>query len=289
MTHPADRLRDAINKAGSPVCVGLDPVLESLPEELRARHHEPTPAIAEFCRAVLAACAGLVPAVKFQSACFERYGSRGWAVLEETMAEAARLELIVLWDAKRGDISTSAAHYAAAAKRLHAHWVTVSPYLGSSGMTPFLDAGLGVFSLVRTSNPDSDAIQNQRLEGGRTVGEMVAQHVSNLGRESLSASGLSALGAVVGATKSSDAAALRAHMPDQVFLIPGYGAQGGTADDIRAMLRPGAPTAGEAGVLVTASRSVIYAKPAPGEDWKAAIRAAAAKFACEVAGVLSTR
>jgi orotidine-5'-phosphate decarboxylase len=284
--HPAERLRDAINKAGSPVCVGLDPVFENLPEELRARHHEPTPAIAEFCRGVLAACVGQIPAVKFQSACFERYGSRGFAALEETMAEAARLGLVVLWDAKRGDISTSASHYAAAAVRLHAHWVTASPYLGSSGMTPFLDAGLGVFALVRTSNPDSDAIQNQRLADGGTVAEMVARHVAGLGGASRSPSGLSALGAVVGATKSADAAALRALMPDQVFLIPGYGAQGGTADDIRAMLRISFQSAGDAGVLVTASRSVIYAKPAPGEDWQAAIRSAAAKFAREVADVL---
>jgi orotidine-5'-phosphate decarboxylase len=287
--HPAERLREAINKAGSPVCVGLDPVLESLPAELRARHHEPVAAIAEFCRGVVKACAGVVPAIKPQSACFERYGSRGYAVLEEVVAEASRLGLIVVWDAKRGDISTSASHYAAAAVKLGAHWVTVSPYLGASGITPFLDAGLGVFSLVRTSNPDSDAIQRQPLIDGRAVGEMVASFVAQVGLKYKSSRELSALGAVVGATKSAEAAAMRARMPDQIFLIPGYGAQGGTAEDIRAMVRPGAESAGDAGVLVTASRSVIYAAAAAGQEWTEAVKSAAEKFAGEVAGVVLNR
>jgi orotidine-5'-phosphate decarboxylase len=281
--HPAEKLITAIQKCSSPVCVGLDPVLEQLPAEVRARHHEPTAAIAEFCRGVLRACAGVAPAVKFQSACFERYGSRGFAVLEEACAEAVRLGLVVLWDAKRGDISTTGAHYAAAAQRLGAHWVTVSPYLGASGITPFLDTGLGVFALVRTSNPDSDAVQRQPLIDGRTVGEMMASFVQGVGFKYKSARGLSALGAVVGATKSSEAAAMRQRMPDQVFLIPGYGAQGGTAEDIRAMVRPGKGV-GEAGVLVTASRSVIYA--AGQGTWEENVAGAAKKFAAEVAGVV---
>jgi orotidine-5'-phosphate decarboxylase len=273
----------AIEKCSSPVCVGLDPVLESLPAEMRARHHEPTAAIAEFCRGVLRACAGVAPAVKFQSACFERYGSRGFAVMEEAVAEAVRLGMVVLWDAKRGDISTSASHYAAAAQKLGAHWVTVSPYLGASGITPFLDAGLGVFALVRTSNPDSDAVQRQPLIDGRTVGEMIASFVQGVGFKYKSSQELSALGAVVGATKSAEAAAMRARMPDQIFLVPGYGAQGGTAEDIRAMVRPGKPV-GECGVLVTASRSVIYAAGDGG--WEAAIAAAAQRFANEIAAVV---
>src|SRR5262245_47993805 len=268
-SHFADRLHAAINRCASPVCVGLDPVLESLPEEVRARHHEPVAAISEFCRGVLRAVAPpgkpMVPAVKFQSACFERYGSRGLAVLEEQVVAAVGLGLVVVWDAKRGDIATSASHYAAAAKRLKADAITVSAYLGASGVAPFLDAGLGVFALVRTSNPDSDAVQGQRLEDGRSVGEMMAAHVAELGSLRLGSSGLSALGAVLGATKASEASALRTLMPRQIFLVPGYGAQGGTAEDIRAMLRPGAKSPGGAGVLVTASRSIIYAKPTTGQ------------------------
>ncbi|HYE62026.1 MAG TPA: orotidine-5'-phosphate decarboxylase [Phycisphaerales bacterium] len=281
--HPAERLAAAIDKFGSPVCVGLDPVLENLPADLRARHHEPTAAIAEFCRGVLRACAGVAPAVKFQSACFERYGSRGFAVMEDAVAEAVRLGLVVVWDAKRGDISTTAAHYAAAATHLGAHWITASPYLGASGLTPLLDAGLGVFSLVRTSNPDSDAVQRQPLIDGRTVGEMIASFVQGVGFKYKSARELSALGAVVGATKSAEAAAMRQRMPDQLFLIPGYGAQGGTAEDIRAMVRPGKSIA-ECGVLVTASRSVIYAQGSA--SWEQNIHDAAARFATEVAGVV---
>jgi orotidine-5'-phosphate decarboxylase len=287
--HPADRLHAAIARAGAPVCVGLDPVLESLPQELRARHYEPLAAIAEFGRGVLHAIAPeqrpIVPAVKFQSACYERYGSRGLATLEEHAAEAVRLGLVVIWDAKRGDISTSAAHYAAAAKRLGCHFITASAYLGPSGLQPFLDAGLGVFALVRTSNPDSDAIQNHKLADGRTIAEMVADEVASLGAPRAGHHGLSDLGAVVGATKSSQAAALRARMPRQIFLVPGYGAQGGTAEDIRAMLRPGAASPADAGVLVTASRSVIYAKPADNQPWAEAVRAAAQQLAAEVSAL----
>ncbi len=287
MKHPAEALSAAIERAGSPVCVGLDPVLESLPESLRARHHEPVGAIAEFSRGVLRALVDearrpVVAGVKFQSACFERYGSKGFAVMEEMVAEAVRLGLVVIWDAKRGDISTSAAHYAAAVKRLGAHWVTVNAYMGASCVQPFLEAGLGVFALVRTSNPDSDAVQDQRLADGRSVGDMMAELVAGVGGGFVGSGGMSALGAVVGATKSGDAEKLRGLMPRQIFLVPGYGAQGGTAADIRAMVRPDEASA-SAGVLVTASRSVIYAA---GDDWEGAVRAAARSLACEVAGVV---
>jgi orotidine-5'-phosphate decarboxylase len=288
--HFADRLHAAINRCSSPVCVGLDPVLESIPDEVRARHHEPVAAISEFCRGVLRAVAPsgkpIVPAVKFQSACFERYGSRGLAVLEEMVAAAAGLGLVVVWDAKRGDISTSASHYAAAARRLKADAITVSAYLGVSGVTPFLDEGLGVFALVRTSNPDSDEVQGRKLAEGLSVGEAMAGMVAKLGELRLGACGLSALGAVVGATKASEGAALRALMPRQIFLVPGYGAQGGTAQDIRALVRAGAKVPGDCGVLVTASRSIIYPRPAAGEGWEAAIRGAAERLRDEVGGVV---
>lgn len=285
-SHFADLLSSAIDRVGSPVCVGLDPVLESLPPDVRARHHEPTQAVAEFCRAVLHAIAHprlAVPAVKFQSACFERFGHKGVAVLEETIAEAAGLGLVVVLDAKRGDISTTAAHYAAAAKRTGAHSITVNGYLGRSGITPFLDAGLGVFVLVRTSNPDSDAIQSHRLADGRSVAEMMADEVTAIGREHRGSSGLSNLGAVVGATKSGEAKALRARLHDQFFLIPGYGAQGGKAEDVRDMMRDG-KTVGARGVLVTASRSVIYASD--GGNWTNDVRGAAEKLAAEVRDIV---
>ena len=200
--------------------------------------------------------------------------------MEESALEAVQLGMVVVWDAKRGDIGTTSAHYAAAGKRLGAHFVTVNGYLGRSGLTPFLDAGLGVFVLVRTSNPDSDSIQGERLADGRTVGEMMADEVRTLGEGAMGSCGLSNVGAVVGATKAADALRLRERMPNQVFLIPGYGAQGGTAADLKNMLRPDGR-----GILVTASRSVIYPKGTSG-DWKRDVADAAKGLAGEVAEVV---
>jgi orotidine-5'-phosphate decarboxylase len=276
--HAADTLQDAIDRIGSAVCVGLDPVLEQLPEEVRAQHHDPVEAVGAFCRGVLHAVAGLVPAVKVQSACFERYGGRGMLLMEQICELAASLGLVVVWDAKRGDIGISAAHYAAAATRMRATFVTVSGYLGPSGIAPFLEAGLGVFVLVRTSNPDSDAVQSHLLADGRSVGELMADLTAGLGASKVGANGLSSVGAVVGATKAADAAALRRRMPDQVFLVPGYGAQGGTAADIKAMVRPDGR-----GVLVTSSRAIIYAPRAQGQSWTEAVRGAAGRLAGEIA------
>jgi orotidine-5'-phosphate decarboxylase len=281
--HPADALADAVLKAGSPVCVGLDPVIEQLPGEIRARHHEPLAAIGEFCRGVLQAVSGIVPAIKVQSACFERYGGKGVTLMEEICEAAAAHGMVVIWDSKRGDIGISASHYAAAAKRMHAHFVTVSGYLGPSGVSPFLDAGLGAFVLVRTSNPDSDSVQSHQLVGGKRVCEMMATLTASMGDSRVGTHGWSSVGAVVGATKASDGAALRALMPRQIFLIPGYGAQGGTAADIRAMLGQGPGS----GVLVTSSRAIIYAPQEMGKPWNQAVRSAAERLASEIALVVA--
>lgn len=275
-THPADLLDQAIMRKGSPVCVGLDPVLDQIPEPCRAGRSEPD-AIEFFSRGVLEAVAPVAPAVKVQSACFERFGSRGVAAMERTMAHARSLGLVVILDAKRGDIGISASHYAASAAGMGAHFVTVNGYLGPSGIAPFLETGLGVFVLVRTSNPDSDRVQSHRLVDGRSVAELMADLVAELGSARVGGSGLSAVGAVVGATKSADGLALRARMPDQIFLIPGYGAQGGRAEDIAQLLRPDGR-----GVLVTASRSVIYPPPVPGISWDGAVGRAAIKLALEI-------
>jgi orotidine-5'-phosphate decarboxylase len=292
-TAPAELLAAAMDRVGSPVCVGLDPVYDALDTDLRSRHHEPLSAIAEFCHGVVRAVAPFAPAIKIQSACFERYGSKGVALLEEVAADARQRSMIVVLDFKRGDIGISAAHYAAAATRAHAHWVTVSGYLGPSGVTPFLDAGLGAFVLVRTSNPDSDAVQSHMLTDGRSVAAMMADHVRAIGEASTGPHGLSSVGAVVGATKAGEGAMLRERMPHAIFLVPGYGAQGGTAADVRALLRPGALTAGTSGVLVTASRSVIYAKgesTTGGSDtkpWDQRVAAAAQSLAAEIHAVVA--
>lgn len=278
-TNFADRLDAAIARFGSPACVGLDPVLDNIPAEVRARHHEPLGAVREFCHGVVRAVSDVVPALKPQSACFERFGPQGFALLEEITAEAVARGMVVVWDAKRGDIGTTSAHYAASGARIGAHAVTVNGYLGRSGIAPFLERRLGVFVLVRTSNPDSDELQGLRLADGRTVAHAMADMVASIGAPLKGACGLSAVGAVVGATKAAEARELRERMPDQYFLIPGYGAQGGTAEDIRGMLR----TDGR-GVLVTASRSVIYAKG--GGEWTANVRGAAEQLAAELRAVV---
>ncbi|MBS0188543.1 MAG: orotidine-5'-phosphate decarboxylase [Planctomycetes bacterium] len=277
----ADLLSRAIASKGSPVCVGLDPVLEQFDASVAGS------TIADrfsyFSRAVIDAAAPHTPAVKFQSACYERFGWEGVRVLEHAMRYARDNGLTVILDAKRGDIGISAAHYAAGAKNAGAHIVTVNGYLGTSGIIPFLEAGLGVFVLVRTSNPDSATIQSQRLVGGTSVAELMGHTVAELGRNYIGHTGLSSVGAVVGATQSAEAASLRALMPDQIFLIPGFGAQGGTADDIREMVRKRQPPE-QAGVVVTASRSVIYPKGT--KSWKDNVAAAAADFASQIKSVV---
>jgi orotidine-5'-phosphate decarboxylase len=281
----ADLLDQCITRAGSPICVGLDPVLENLPTP--CQDGDPAASIERFSLAVIDAVRDHAAAIKPQSACFERYGSRGFAALERTCAHARDAGLAVVLDGKRGDIGISAAHYAASAAAMGAHAVTVNGYLGLSGIEPFLAAGLGVFVLVRTSNPDSDGVQSARLADGRSVAEHVGSLVATLGSAHRSTSGLSHVGAVVGATKSADGRALRAAMPDQIFLIPGYGAQGGTADDIRTLLRPNAKPGGASrGILVTASRSIIYPKPNPGEAWDQAVARAAKSMVAEIAAIV---
>lgn len=282
-----DRLIDSVRAAGAPTCIGLDPVLEKLPGSLRSAHPRPVDAIAQFCEAVLDAASGHAAAVKFQSACFERFGGPGVQLLSDLMHRAAEGGWTVILDAKRGDIGISAKHYAAAAAGVGAHAVTVSGYLGPATMEPYLEAGLGIFALVRTSNPDSDSVQSALLADGRTVAEMMADHVAVLGRQwmgTAAGSGYSNVGAVVGATKAADGQALRQRMPRQVFLVPGYGAQGGTAEDIRALLDGRAETGG--GVLVTASRSVIYAFEPDDLNWKKAITRAAIQFATQIRQVV---
>lgn len=283
-THAADALSAAIRTAGSPVCVGLDPVVENIPGE--AGGGVPHERIERFSRGVLEAVAGIAPSVKFQSACYERYGWEGVRSLERSMRAARDLGLVVILDAKRGDIGISAAHYAASASNAGAHFVTVNGYLGASGVRPFLERNLGVFVLVRTSNPDSAAIQAQALKSGGTVAELLAATVQDLGADRIGSCGLSDVGAVVGATQSAEAEALRQRMPDQMFLVPGFGAQGGKPEDVRSMIRP-SQKPDKAGVLVTASRSVIY--PAGRETrWQDAIRTAATEFAHQIRSVVGS-
>lgn len=289
---PQDRLEERIARCGSPICVGLDPVLERLPAAVRRGSAGDAAAIERFSLDLLDAVEGIAPAVKPQSACFERYGAEGFAALARVIAAArGRFEVILDW--KRGDIGISSAHYAAGARALGVDWVTASPYIGLDGLRPFLEEGLGVFALVRTSNPDGDRLQSRELKEGGTLAEAVARLTAEEGSRWMGTNGLSALGAVVGATKAADAARLRSLMPGQIFLVPGYGAQGAGAAEAAACFR-----ADGRGAIVTASRSVIYAyESAAGggrsgavaseaSEWQGEVRRAAERFATEITGVV---
>jgi len=269
--HAADRLLEAIDRAGAPACVGIDPVLDRLPASVLSA--EPADAIERFATGVLDAVQGVAAAVKPQSACFERFGAPGLAALERTISRARDLGLFVILDAKRGDIGLTAAHYAAFAyDAMNADALTASPYLGLDTLEPLLRDGKLLFPLVRTSNPGSDEIQSLTVAEGETLAERVASGVARLGASRLGSRGYSDVGAVVAATKPDAAAALRARMPQQIFLVPGFGAQGGTIDSIRPLFQDGA------GAIINASRSVIYPDD-PGDDWQASIHNAAQAFA----------
>jgi len=278
--HFADRLYAAADRVGSPVCVGLDPVLERLPESLRSAHLDPVEAVEAFSRGVIGAIEGRIGIVKAQSACFERYGSAGVAALERVIKRAHEHGCVVILDAKRGDIGVSAEHYAAFAfEALNADAITVNASLGADTIAPYLEPKYedrGIFVLVRTSNPGSDGIQSQVLIDGRSVAEMMADVVVEAGKSRIGGSGFSNVGAVVAATKPRDARALRERMARHIFLIPGYGAQGGTVESVRELFR-----ADGRGAVVTASRSV----KSGGKEWRSAIRDAAGEFACEIAGL----
>ena len=287
----SDRLIASIRAAGAPTCIGLDPVYEKLPDAIRARTDDPVEAIDLYCGDVIQAIAGLCAAIKFQSACFERYGAPGLRVLRDMTLAAHNRGIPVILDAKRGDIGISAQHYAHAAfgaDTSHplggADALTVSGYLGPDTIEPFLHPGRGLFVLVRTSNPGSDAVQAALLADGRTVAQMMADHVAALGDKHIGVNGYSDIGAVVAATKPQDAAALRTRMPRQIFLVPGYGAQGGTAEDIRPLLDSRPECGG--GVLITASRSVTYAFEPGDAAWPKAVKRAALEFAGQIRAVI---
>ncbi len=299
--HPADALQTAIDRTGSIACVGLDPRPALLPPGLiRAaleRHGDTAEAVAAafltFNIALIDAIAGQCAAVKPQLACYEAYGTPGWIALERTIAHARAKGIPVIADGKRNDIGSTAEHYAQAAfggapglggatmPGLGADWLTVNGYLGSDGVTPFLkESGNGVFVLVKTSNPGSGELQDQSLGEG-SVSEAMARLVRTWGAGNLGTCGLSAVGAVVGATWPDQARRLRELMPETIFLVPGYGAQGGGAADALAGRR-----ADGRGVVVNSSRGIIAAwQGAKTEDWPGAARAALEAMNRDLAGV----
>jgi orotidine-5'-phosphate decarboxylase len=264
--HFADRLVAAVERKGASLCVGLDPDPALMPEGV---------GVADFCRGIVDAVAGVAVAVKPQSAFFEAQGAHGWTALADVCAYAREAGLLVIADAKRGDVPSTARAYAAAFAPL-ADAVTVNPYLGHDSLEPFFARdGLGVFVLVKTSNPSSVDLQDLALADGRPLWQHVAGLVDRWGRDLVGANGLSSVGAVVGATFPQEVAEARELLPRSVLLLPGVGVQGARAEDLAAAF-----SVGPAGAIVTASRSVIYADR--GAGWQEAAAAAAERLAGEL-------
>jgi orotidine-5'-phosphate decarboxylase len=258
--HFADRLMAEVARKRSQVVVGIDPRAGQLPPELAGM------ALAEafvaFARGVIEAVAEHAAAVKPQVAFYEALGCEGMRAYAETIRVARAAGLLVIGDVKRSDIASTAAAYAAAHVGAEdgdfvADAATVNPYLGADGVRPFLDAaakcGRGVFALVKTSNPSSADIQDLDC-GGRPLYERVAELVEAWGEPLRGESGYSSLGAVVGATYPQELARLRGLMPHTPFLVPGFGAQGGGVEEVKAAF-----DADGLGAVVNSSRGIIYA------------------------------
>jgi orotidine-5'-phosphate decarboxylase len=286
--HFADRLAAAIERKGAPLCVGLDPMLERLPAQLRS--DEAADAYERFCRGIVDAVAEIAVAVKPQSAFFEALGSPGVAVLERVCDHARAAGLLVVADVKRGDIPSTAEAYAAAfleprgGRPPLADVITVSAYMGGDSVEPFLRAcrehATGIFCLLKTSNPGSGDVQDLPLADGRPLWHRVAELVDGWGADLVGASGLSSVGAVVGATHLGVVEVARRLLPRSVLLLLGVGAQGASPADV-------APAFARhpAGGLVSISRPILYAHEERGGDWQRAAAAEAAEFADQLRAV----
>ncbi|HLF68114.1 MAG TPA: orotidine-5'-phosphate decarboxylase [Gaiellaceae bacterium] len=286
-----DRLADAVARRRSQLVVGLDPRLDVLPMELRGEsvlgRAAAASAVARFCNGIVDAVAPYVVAVKPQSAFFEALGSDGVRALEEVCAYARAAGLLVIADAKRGDIGSTSRAYAAAFLEPRdgdpplADALTVSPYLGHDSVEPFLAAcrrhGSGLFFLVRTSNAGAADVQDLALSDGRQLWQYVAELVHTWGEALVGESGLSSVGAVVGATYPRAVSEARRLMPQAPLLLPGVGVQGATPADVARAF-----TSGPASALVTASRSVMFAFRDSEDDWRAAAAAEAQRLAAQV-------
>ncbi|MEU0808500.1 orotidine-5'-phosphate decarboxylase [Streptomyces sp. NPDC005970] len=274
MTPFGARLRRAMDARG-PLCVGIDPHASLLADWGLG---DDIAGLERFTRTVVDALAERVAVLKPQSAFFERFGSRGIAVLERAVADARAAGALVLMDAKRGDIGSTMAAYASAyldpAGPLFSDAVTVSPYLGFGSLRPALDAarasGAGVFVLALTSNPEGAEVQHAVRPGGATVAATVLDHLRAENAEEARAGGLGSYGAVVGATLKDTAAKAGADLAiGGPLLAPGIGAQGATPEDL-----PGVFGAAVRNVVPSVSRGVLRHGPDPASLVSAALRMA---------------
>jgi orotidine-5'-phosphate decarboxylase len=303
----SDRVLNSIAAKGAPICVGIDPILSMLPQDVLDPRltNDPTAAvdaIFTFVTKILRIVAEHVPIVKFQSAYFEQFYAEGVEAYYSLIAEAQHLGLLVIGDVKRGDIGSTSEAYAQAhladppaqLEDLAApDAITVNPMMGVDTLEPFLETARrfdkGLFVLIRTSNPGSAATQDVKLADGK----MWCEHLADLlaaridSKETIGTHGFNFIGAVVGATQPHVMQSLRARLPKSIFLLPGYGTQGATADMTRAAFINGQ------GALVSASRSILYAHREKKyvdrfrNDWEKCVEAAVIDMKRDVTGILS--
>jgi orotidine-5'-phosphate decarboxylase len=277
-----DRLQALIDKMRNPASAGLDPALELIPPHILDSSGSPAEAYLAFNRGVIDALCDIVPAVKPQSAFYERLGTVGMRVLRDTAEYAKTRGMYVIFDGKRGDIGSTATAYADAYLGAGSEYsfdaMTVNSYLGSDGLSPFLrvaeENDKAVFALIKTSNPSSGEIQDLE-SGGERIYELVGAILERLAGDNWGEYGYSRLGGVVGATYPAELRALREKLPRMFFLVPGYGAQGGAARDAA-----GSFDKSGRGAIVSSSRSIIGAwkRSGGGRDFAEAARAEAIRM-----------
>lgn len=270
-----NKLVENIKKKGAPIVVGLDPMLDYVPEQVQKKAFQEygetlegaAEAIWQFNKAIVDHTCDLIPAVKPQIAMYEQFGIPGLAAFKKTVDYCKEKGLVVIGDIKRGDIGSTSAAYAVghlghiqvgsmSLKPFGEDFATVNPYLGSDGVNPFLkickEEQKGIFVLVKTSNPSSGEFQD-RLVDGRPLYELVGEKVASWGEE-LMGDEYSYVGAVVGATYPETGKILRKIMPKAYILVPGYGAQGGKGKDLTHFFNKDG-----LGAIVNSSRGIIAA------------------------------
>lgn len=271
-----NKLVSKIKKMGAPVVVGLDPMLNYVPEFVQKKAFEEygetlegaAEAIWQFNKAIVDQIYDIVPAVKPQIAMYEQFGIPGLIAFKKTVDYCKEKGLVVIGDIKRGDIGSTSTAYAVGHlgkvqvgyntyAGFDEDFVTVNPYLGTDGVKPFVDVckeeNKGIFVLVKTSNPSSGEFQDKIVDG-KPLYELVGRMVDTWGSEVIGKSGYSAVGAVVGATYPEMGRVLRDIMPKSYILVPGYGAQGGKAKDLVHYFNEDG-----LGAIVNSSRGIIAA------------------------------
>ena len=302
-TNFADRLIERTRALGHPLCVGLDPHLARVPPLFRRGSMAPDDertclAVEEFLGAVIDRIAGRVAIIKPQIAFFEQLGWRGMRVLDGLCRRAREANLMVLLDAKRGDIGSTGEGYAGAYLTSDAAMpvdaMTLNPYLGFDTIEPFVRvasaAGRGIFVLVKTSNPGSGDLQDRDVEGEPLFGRVADGLAGMQGRLLGPKTGWSSLGVVCGATWPDQARRVRDALPKALFLVPGYGAQGASASAAVQSFVPG-PNGREGGI-VNSSRAILFSESAKAAskvpEWESAIDIALGRAIDELASAIQT-